>query len=73
MARHKINFTAAELDLLKELGITGKLSSLTNDDLMEIDETVTEYLMDECIDEDGSIDANGRLCEAIIEKLAEAE
>lgn len=71
MARVKINFSAQEKDLLKKLGITGGFSSLTDDDLMGIDEAVTEYLMDECIDEDGAVNADGKLCERIIEKLAE--
>lgn len=71
MARIKINFNAKEKALLKELGMTGNFGSLTEDDVMSIDETVTEYLMDECIDEDGNVNAQGKVCEGIIEKLAD--
>lgn len=71
MARIKINFSAKEKDLLKKLGITDNFNSLTDDDIMGIDEAVTEYLMDECIDEGGSVNAEGKVCEGIIEKLAD--
>lgn len=71
MARIKLNFNAKEKALLKELGITGNFSSLTDDDVMGIDEAVTEHLMDECLDEDGVANAQGRICEGIIEKLAD--
>lgn len=71
MARIKINFNAKEKALLKELGVTGNFGSLTDDDVMGIDEAVTEYLMDECIDENGAVNAQGKICEGIIEKLAD--
>lgn len=71
MARIKVNFTAEEKKLLKRLDIAGNFNSLSLDDLLEIDNAVTELLMDEGIDDEGEVNALGRVCEDIIEKLAD--
>ncbi|MDY3799211.1 MAG: hypothetical protein SOZ63_01805 [Eggerthellaceae bacterium] len=71
MARIKVNFTAEEKKLLKRLDIAGSFNSLSLDDLLEIDNAVTELLMDEGIDDEGKVNALGRVCEGIIEKLAD--
>ena len=70
MARIKVHFTAEEKKLLKRLDITGNFNSLSLDDLLEIDNAVTE-LLDEGIDDEGEVNALGRVCEGIIEKLAD--
>lgn len=71
MARIKVNFTVEEKKLLKRLDIAGNFNSLSFDDLLEIDNAVTELLMDEGIDDEGEVNALGRVCEGIIEKLAD--
>ena len=71
MARIKVHFTAEEKKLLKRLDMTGNFNSLSLDDLLEIDNAVTELLMDEGIDDEGEVNALGRVCEGIIEKLAD--
>ena len=71
MARIKVNFTAEEKKLLKRLDIAGSFNSLSLDDLLEIDNAVTELLMDEGIDDEGEVNALGHVCEGIIEKLAD--
>ncbi|MGN0261833.1 MAG: hypothetical protein ACI4B9_03190, partial [Eggerthellaceae bacterium] len=62
MARIKVNFTAEEKKLLKRLDIAGSFNSLSLDDLLEIDNAVTELLMDEGIDDEGEVNALGRVC-----------
>ena len=71
MVRIKVHFTAEEKKLLKRLDIAGNFNSLSLDDLLEIDNAVTELLMDEGIDDEGEVNALGRVCEGIIEKLAD--
>lgn len=71
MGRHKIAFTAEEKKVLKRAGFTGGVNSLSTDDLFEIDNLITDLLMDEGIEDDESVNALGRVCESIIGKLAE--
>lgn len=71
MARIKVKFTAEEKKLLKRLDIVGNFNSLSYDDLLEIDNAVTELLMDEGIDDGEEVNALGRVCEGIIDKLAD--
>ncbi|ACV23247.1 hypothetical protein [Slackia heliotrinireducens] len=73
MARYKVKFSSAEKKLLARLGLEGNYGQLTNDELFAIDEVVTEFLMDEGIDDEGNVTEQGRICEQIIEKLAEVD
>lgn len=68
----KIAFTKAELEVMKKAGISFDVTkSLDNDAIFEIDELVSEYLIFEGINEDETVSEEGRICEQILEKLAE--
>ncbi|MFA9462938.1 MAG: hypothetical protein ACERKN_01470 [Velocimicrobium sp.] len=68
----KFTFTKAEIEVMKKAGITfDVMKSIDNESILEIDELVSEHLIYEGIEEDGTINADGKLCEQIIEKLSE--
>lgn len=68
----KIQFTDAEIAVMKKAGVTFDVTKkLENDAIFEIDNLVSEYLINECISEDEVVNKDGRLCEEILEKLAE--
>lgn len=68
----RINFSKEEIALIKKAGVTFDVTkNIDNDAMFEIDDLVSEYLIYEGIDEDGSVTKDGKLCEDIIEKLVE--
>ncbi len=70
----KINFNENEIKVMKKAGVNFSVSgNLDNDDIFEIDNLVSEYLMFEGIDEEGVVNEEGHICEEILEKLSEEE
>lgn len=68
----KITFTKAEIEVMKKAGISFDVTkSLDNDAMLEIDDLVSEYLIFEGINEDETVNEEGKICEQILEKLAE--
>lgn len=68
----KIKFTKPEVVVMKKAGISFDVTkSLDNDAIFEIDNLVSDYLINECISEDEVVNEDGKLCEEILEKLAE--
>lgn len=68
----KIAFTKQEIEVMKKAGITFDVTkNLDSDAIFEIDNVVSDYLIDECIEEDETVNVDGKLCEEILEKLAE--
>lgn len=68
----KIKFTEEQTALLKKMGIAFNLNgNLDNDHLMELDMVVTDYMIENGIEEDESVNAVGHLCEQILEKINE--
>lgn len=68
----KIQFSKAEIDMIKKAGITFDVTKdLDNEAMLEIDDLVSEYLMYDGINEDDTVNEDGKLCEQILEKLAE--
>jgi hypothetical protein len=63
--------TAEHKKLLTKLGLPTNFNKLSHDDRLEIDEIISEELMENGIDENGSgPNAYGRLCEEILEALS---
>ena len=70
--RMKIKFSEQELAIMKKAEVSFDASGkLDDEDLLEIDELVSEYLMYEGMDEEGNVNEEGRICEQILEKLSE--
>ncbi|MDD5934138.1 MAG: hypothetical protein PUC65_01020 [Clostridiales bacterium] len=64
----KVSFTKEQAAFLKQIGINFSLNgNLDDEHLAEIDMVVTDYLIDHGIDEDESVNATGKMCEAILE------
>ncbi len=68
----KIEFTKAEIEVMKKAGISFDVTKkLDHDAVLEIDDLVSEYFIYEGIDEDETVNAEGKICEQILEKLSE--
>ncbi len=68
----KIEFTTVEIEVMKKAGIAFDVTkSLDNEAVLEIDDLVSEYLIYEGIDEDETVNNEGKICEQILEKLSE--
>lgn len=64
-------FTDAEIKLMKRLGLKADFQNLDwdDDDWITIEETVGDYLTLQCLDENYYPDADGIICESILDKL----
>ena len=68
-ARMKIEFTQEETELMKKAGITFNVKgNLSEEYRMEIDMLVTDYLIENGIEEDESGKEMGKLGKQILEK-----
>lgn len=68
----KFTFTDEEIEVMQKAGITFDVTkNLDSEDLLEIDDLVSEYLMYEGINEDDTLNEDGVICEQIMEKLGE--
>jgi len=68
----KLNFNEKQIELLNKIGfdfdVTGDLS---DDEIMEIDEKVSDYFAYYGLDENDSVNDTGLLCESIMDILGE--
>ena len=65
-------FTMEQEALLKKIGISFSVQKKMNDEqLAEIDMVVTDYLIDNGINEDNTVNEVGKLCEEIITIVAD--
>lgn len=65
-------FTMEQEALLKKIGITFSVQKKMNDEqLAEIDMVVTDYLIENGINEDNTVNEVGKLCEEIITIVAD--
>lgn len=63
----KIKFTEEQLKLLKQMEIEYDVTkNLDEDHLLDLDMIVTDYLIENGIEEDESVNATGKLCEQIL-------
>lgn len=68
----KIAFNDKQKELLGTFGFEFDINGdLSEDDLLEIDDAVSELLMDEGINEEEEMNELGVLCESIMEMLGE--
>ena len=68
----KVKWTIEQERFLKELDFSFNVfGNLSEEMLFEIDDVVTEYLAFDGMDENGAVNAKGRVCESIIEQLAQ--
>lgn len=66
----KIKFSNEQKDFLKQFEFPFDLDGeLTDDELLEIDDYVSEKLMDEGINDDDEMNETGIICESIMEML----
>lgn len=68
----KTVFTQEQEAFLKKIGITFSVQKKLNEEqLAEIDMVVTDYLIENGIDEDESVNEVGKLCEKILAIVAD--
>ncbi|MEG1457739.1 MAG: hypothetical protein RSB37_01565 [Acetivibrio sp.] len=68
----KIVFSEEEEKMMKKAGVTFDVTkNLDNEAVFEIDAFISEYLMYEGIDEDETVNKEGKICQEILEKLVE--
>ncbi len=62
-------FNKAEIDFMKSLGIETNFGNLSDDMLVKIEDIVSEKLQKSGFDKDYKITEDGKICEAILDKL----
>lgn len=68
----KMNFTPQQCDLLKKMDIRFDVrGNLDENQLLDLDTVVTDYLIENGIEEDETVNADGKICESILKMLAE--
>lgn len=68
----KINFTLEQLKLLKQIGFDFDVTKdLTGEQILEIDEVVTDYLQRKGINSKDELNDIGLICESIIDLLSD--
>lgn len=69
----KVHFTDEQIAFLKRIGIQFSVQGkLDEEHLAEIDMVVTDYLIENGINEDESVNEEGKMCEKILELVSEA-
>lgn len=67
-----IKFSTEQLNLLKKMDIPFKLTgNLNESQILDLDTVVTDYLIEFGINEDESVNEEGRICENILKMLGE--
>lgn len=62
-------FTAEEKALMNRLGLKYDFNNLTDDEWFDVNDTVADYLVLQCFDENYEPNADGIMCEHILDKL----
>lgn len=67
----KVSFTKEQVAFLKQIGINFSVQgNLDDEHLAEIDMVVTDYLIDNGIDEDEKVNKEGKMCEQILDLVS---
>lgn len=67
-----MNFTPQQCDVLKKMDIRFNVSgNLDENQLLDLDTVVTDYLIENGIEEDETVNEEGKICESILKMLAE--
>lgn len=68
----KCSFNDKQIELMKKAGINFNVKgNLSEDQQMEIDLVITDYLIEQGIDEDEKVNETGKLCEEILKIISE--
>lgn len=68
----KLKFTQQQYDLLKKLDISYDVrGNLSDGQILDMETVVTEYLVENGIEEDETVNAEGKICESILELLSD--
>lgn len=68
----EIKFNEAQLNVLKKLGLNyNSTQDLSEDELVDLEERVGDYLTLHCLDEDYEPNEEGKICESILDLLTE--
>jgi len=68
----EIKFSEAQLKVLKKLGLNyNSTQDLSEDELIDLEERVGDYLTLHCLDEDYEPNEEGKICESILDLLTE--
>lgn len=62
-------FTEEEIALMRRIGLNFDFDNLSDDEWIELEDTVGDYLTLQCLDEDYEPNAEGLICEDILGKL----
>ena len=63
-------FSPKEKDFLNSLGLNYNFDNLSEDELIQIEDTISEKLQISGFDENGNINETGIICESILDQLA---
>lgn len=63
-------FTVQQVQMMKRIGLSLDFDSLSEDDYVKIEETVGDYLERYGLDEKYQPNKDGRICEAILDRLS---
>ena len=64
-----LNFTENQIEFMQQLGIEADFSNITDEDIVEIEDVVSEYLQQKGFDSNYSINDDGKMCESILDIL----
>jgi len=68
----EIKFNEAQLNVLKKLGLDyDSTQDLSEDELVDLEERVGDYLTLHCLDKDYEPNEEGKICESILDLLTE--
>jgi len=68
----EIKFSEAQLKVLKKLGLNyNSTQDLSEDELIDLEEKVGDYLTLHCLDENYEPNEEGKICESILDLLTE--
>jgi len=68
----EIKFNEAQLNVLKKLGLNyNSTQDLSEDELVDLEERVGDYLTLHCLDKDYEPNEEGKICESILDLLTE--
>ena len=68
----EIKFNEAQLNVLKKLGLNyNSTQDLSEDELVDLEERVGDYLTLHCLDENYEPNEEGKICESILDLLTE--
>lgn len=68
----KMKFTPQQCDIMQKMDIRFDVrGNLDENQLLDLDTVVTDYLIENGIEEDETVNEEGKICESILKMLAE--